>query len=408
MPKSAAGIAILLTLITGMIVGQLHLVAGNRVVAPPVGVQTPADPHIATAFYESLNQLIRTGDASGVRKLVAYRFVDHSPFRPEPGSTETLLRYFQGLHAATPDALLQVEDVTTDGTLIAVRLQLVGAGDLTVAGLPVLSPAADSVELLRIEEEKIVERWAGALLPPLADTVGSLFIRSDAAKLREPRLERVVLLPNAEFSINDHLGTILRVDTGVLSFTRTEPGVATALQPGNDHSAPAEDSRVLSAGDSMSIQPMRSFLIRNTGRDVATLIWLSIREVGSGTHPSPWDDGVSASPGIEVSMLAGGVPIRTGQGPFEVVIDRMVAPPGTSIPLHRSGEFEMLLVESGNIDVALQNKFVLSVTSMGSLRSRKDSYRLDAGNGISAPFSVDLEYLTTGDEMTVLWVVTVR
>ena len=98
MPRTAAGIAILLTLITGMIVGQLHLVAGNRVITPPVSMQKPADPQLVAAFYESLNHVIRTGDASDVYTLLAPGFVDNSPFLPAPGTTETLLRYFHGLH----------------------------------------------------------------------------------------------------------------------------------------------------------------------------------------------------------------------------------------------------------------------------------------------------------------------
>ena len=235
MPRTAAGIAILLTLITGMIVGQLHLVAGNRVISTPVSTQTPADPQLAAAFYESLNHVIRTGDASGVYTLLAPGFVDNSPFLPEPGTTETLLRYFHGLHAATPNAVLQVEDVTTDGALIAVRLKLVGAGDLTVAGLPVVSPKVDSFELLRIEEDKVVERWAGALLPALVESIGALDIRFDADLLREPRLERLVLAPNAELSVNDHHGTILRVESGSLKFALLAPGAAaSAVHPDHD------------------------------------------------------------------------------------------------------------------------------------------------------------------------------
>ena len=85
-----------------------------------------------------------------------------------------------------------------------------------------------------------------------------------------------------------------------------------------------------------------------------------------------------------------------------------MAPSGTSIPLHTTGEFEMLLVESGTADIALQNRHVFSVTASGTLSTQKDSFRLEAGHGISAPLGVDLEYLTAGDEMTALWVVTVE
>ena len=165
---------------------------------------------------------------------------------------------------------------------------------------------------------------------------------------------------------------------------------------------------MLETGESVSIQPQRAFRIRNTGPEEASLVWLSVREVESQTNPPAPDDGDSAHSGIEVSLLTGGAPIRSGQGPFTLVADRMVTTPGTSIPLHTTGEFEMLLVESGIADIALQDRFVLTVTHHGALRTQKDSFRLEAGHGISAPLGVDLEYLTAGDEMTVLWVVTVE
>ena len=284
MPKTAAGIAILLTLIIGMIVGQLHLVAGNRVITPPVSKQKSADPRMAAAFYESLNQLIRTGDASGVHAVVATGFVDNSPFLPEPGTTETLLRYFQGLHAAASGAVIQVEDVTADGALIAVRLQLVGVAGLTVAGLPVLSSSAKSYELLRIESDKVTERWASASLPALVESVGAFDIRFDANLLREPRLERVVLAPNAELSVNDHHGTILRVESGMLKFALLTPdATASAVHPDHDPVHPPANDDILNPGESVSIQPQRSFRIRNTGPEEASLVWLSIRNVDSQT-----------------------------------------------------------------------------------------------------------------------------
>ena len=90
------------------------------------------------------------------------------------------------------------------------------------------------------------------------------------------------------------------------------------------------------------------------------------------------------------------------------VIDRMVAPPGTSIPLHTTGEFEMLLVESGSADVEIKEKFVLAVTNEGTLSMQKYPFRLESGHGMSAPLAAELEYLTASDETTVIWVITVR
>ena len=267
----------------------------------------------------------------------------------------------------------------------------------------------DSFELLRIEEDKVVERWASASLPALVESIGALDIRFDATLLREPRLERVVLAPKAELSVNDHHGTVLRVESGSLKFALLAPGAAgSADYPDHAPVHPPANDDILEPGESVSIQPQRSFRIRNTGPEEASLVWLRVREVDSQTNPPATDDGDSANSGIEVSLLAGGTPIRSGQGPFTLVADRMVAPPGTSIPLHTTGEFELLLIESGIADIALQDRFVLAVTDHGALRTQKESFRLESGHGISAPLGVDLEYLTAGEEMTVLWVVTVE
>ena len=164
MPRTAAAIAIFLMLITGIVVGQLRLMAGPRIAPVSVQIEKPVDTTIAKDFYDSLNHIIQTGNVFPLEALVAPGFVDHTPFSSDPGTKDSLQHYFVALHARAPRALLSVTELTGNGALVGVRIRLEGVSELTVAGLPHTYPAIDSYELLRIDEEKVVERWASASL----------------------------------------------------------------------------------------------------------------------------------------------------------------------------------------------------------------------------------------------------
>ncbi|MGD9713672.1 MAG: ester cyclase, partial [Thermomicrobiales bacterium] len=352
MPRTAAAFTILLTLITGMVVGQLQLVADSRVMSTPAQVSESVDTRIAFDFYESLNDVIRTGDVSDLRSVIAPGFVERSPASSTEGSLRSLERYARSLHVKDPDAVIHVIDVTAGGALIAVRLRFEGDSVLTIAGLPVIGAIGDSYELLRIEDGKILERWASSALPPMIETLGVLDIANDPEALREPRLERLDFAPGAELSIEEHEGTILRVASGSMAITHTGREQSTSMaQPGYAPNNSSEMRHVLAAGDSLSIAANEPFRIRNSGGQGASLIWLGIRTVNAQLDPADVD-GLHAPPsGIERVLIAGGASIRPEQGPFSLIAERMVAAPGTLIPVHTTDECELLLAESGSVEI---------------------------------------------------------
>ena len=123
---------------------------------------------LANRFYTGL---IGQADLSIADELVAEDFVDHNPPGPDiaPGR-EGLKQVFTEFNSAFPDMTLTVEDQVAEGDKVVSRLRFSGTqqGEFNAMPASGKSVSIGIIDIFRIEEGKIVERWGES------DTLGML------------------------------------------------------------------------------------------------------------------------------------------------------------------------------------------------------------------------------------------
>src|SRR5680860_977090 len=83
MSRTAAAFALTLTLLTGIVLGQLHSASSTR--SFTTEVPNPRASQTAASFYQAINSLLETGNPADLRSILHSDFIDHSPIRQEPG-----------------------------------------------------------------------------------------------------------------------------------------------------------------------------------------------------------------------------------------------------------------------------------------------------------------------------------
>lgn len=401
-------LALLLTLTTGLFVGQLRIVGESRSIATPVRTNETTDLSLVSAFYSAVNLAIGSGDVGELRQMLSVNFVDHSPFGRASGDAATFERYLLALHQRMPGAYLDVKDVTSEGGLVAISLRLSGERALRVSGLPLSSPNTDSYELLRLERGEVTERWASPALPPFVESLGVLELGPNSYQLGEPRVERVTFAPRAELTIPVHNGIVLVVESGSVQLTihgrNTNSDVFT--EAGTPVPGPGEATKRLEAGDTNSIPANEGFRIGNPTEAPAVLLWLSVRLLDTVALTTTQAE--NPAPGVTVELLAGGAVSRVDSRPVAFVAERLVAPPGTVIDGHDVENTEILLVTRGLVQVELREGLALRVVDGGAITVHKEPFALAQDQAVSLSERAVLGYRTTGDEFTELWVITMR
>ncbi len=102
-------------------------------------------------------------DQSVADELIATDFVDHDPAGPnqEPG-LEGVKQLFAGRWLAFPDVAATVEDQISEGDKVVSRVTVAGTQQGEFMGIPATgkSFSIEAIATFRIEDGKIVERWA--------------------------------------------------------------------------------------------------------------------------------------------------------------------------------------------------------------------------------------------------------
>ena len=94
---------------------------------------------------------------------MAADFVDHDPAGPIQGpGLEGVRQLFAGRWLAFPDVATTVEDQVSEGNKVVSRLTIAGTHQGELMGIPATgkSFSIEAIAIFRIEDGKIVERWA--------------------------------------------------------------------------------------------------------------------------------------------------------------------------------------------------------------------------------------------------------
>ncbi|HXV41451.1 MAG TPA: ester cyclase [Anaerolineae bacterium] len=114
------------------------------------------------AKVQQVYEVINANTLDGLDALIAVDLVDHSP---SPGAAPGLAGTKQTLamfHAVFSDLRVTAEDMIADGDKVVVRLTMQGANTGEFMGLPPTGKQVkmSGIEMFRLADSKIVERWA--------------------------------------------------------------------------------------------------------------------------------------------------------------------------------------------------------------------------------------------------------
>jgi predicted ester cyclase len=396
MSRTATAIAIMLMLLTGVVLGQAYSLGSTRPLAVPASQPDPRET--AQRFYDAINAGLNSGETTTLQSVLHADFVGHSPFDAEPRTAQDLEATIQTLGQAYPGLRFEVSGMIAHGPVAASQLTRVGETRGAIGGIPVeLATSPDVYDLLRIEDGRVIERWASLAFPqpPRVETVATLDPLAPTISPRTPKLERLTLQQFAEYEVESHGGVIILVESGEASTfvtTSTEPSSVT-----------------LAALQSLAIPAHSPFRIKNAELAPSTMLVLTIPPFDPDDSRND-DSAFSARPeslpaGVSHELLMSGMTIIPGQHPLTVKMHQMVIPSGTAIASHRVAESDMLLVIDGTIEVRVQEGSSALTTSPETVLNHSGALSLPAGEGIAAAAGVELAWRTSGlDSATVVLV----
>lgn len=393
MTRTTASTAAILALLTGLVLGQLSSFArplasveSGSPSAPPQGLAT------ARAFYDQVNQLLRTGNRS-LEFPVATGFLDHPPANEPDRTLPKMIDTLLTLRATWPQLQIQVVSLEQHESAIVARLQIDPGSPRSLPGIPL--PAVDPfpvTDYLRISTGGISDRWSTAPGMPVASfAIGTNAIPNDAA-LAIPAILRVALDPGQKAQIPLDGAALLRVESGTVQLDRESNDLDGTQHPSVDP---------LEAGEVRVLQQPGAFVVRNVSSDPAEL-WLFAGNVGQSSSPNR-----TPPVGFAIARIAGFIPVdgaATKGTTQRISVTRITIPPNTEIAPHETAAAESIVILDGTIAVTIQHGRALLASTDGSSQPVEDTATVSAGEGISACGATVIGYRATGPHPVTLLV----
>ncbi|HEV2129855.1 MAG TPA: ester cyclase [Longimicrobiaceae bacterium] len=116
---------------------------------------------IVRRSYQVISEGVRSGDFSGLDEVVARDVRDHNPDPGQEQGLEGVRGLFMGLRDAFPDLQIHVEDLIAEGDKVVGRATFRGTHSGDFQGIPATGKQIEVqvIDILRIQDGKIVERW---------------------------------------------------------------------------------------------------------------------------------------------------------------------------------------------------------------------------------------------------------
>src|SRR5215218_9556869 len=205
----------LIVFVVGLVVGPFLTPSPNN--QPATTVSERANLAKATAFYVAANHFLNDGDDAPLLEMLAATFVDHSPLDTEPTATG-LVRYLASLRATYPDMRLEANAIVARDDMVTIALATTEATTAIVDGqVPDRTSSIPGIERLRMQNGRVVERWASESLPSQYEQVASLEVLQPAGWFVFCVMERLEFEPGASMARRDSSDSLLIVDAGALS-----------------------------------------------------------------------------------------------------------------------------------------------------------------------------------------------
>ncbi len=369
-------LACLLTLATGVVL--LGLAATLSSSGQPVAAgASPAEAVTAVrAFYAAVNEVLRTGNPTPLESVVAPALVEHADRPGLPSGQVGLVRYLAALRAAYPTLRFEVDDLLADGGQVSARVTATSDPDRPLPdGAAPPAAAWHGVDIFRVEDGRVSERWSGSDAPSLAHPLARVPV--------DVRIPTVTVAAMARFSYAPGAGLTGAALPGP-GFVAVEAGALTVRGNGLAqvfHAATLDPSvppvvippgadEVLRPGDVVAF-PLGTSTLHNHGPEPVVALAVSwFPHPGSHTfertmtrHGDPTSDGALALAmlpvadggqpanlaGIAVEPLGSLGLAKVPPGPAVVTLNRTLLLPGASLPPLPAQGSTLLAVQAGTL-----------------------------------------------------------
>ncbi len=349
MRRLIAPCACALALFTGVWAGQAY-----TLFAPlgPIGAEhTPSPPVADTvwSFYDAIDLFFRAGDDAALRAVVSPEFVDHVDTPGSLANREGFFGYLASLRTTHPALRLVPTDVIAQGDRAIAEITLSGDTGGAIKGIPLGGPPPwPEVEIVRVEDDRIVERWGGPAGYASSTPVFSEAVIAPSRGALLPFLHRVTFAPGA----ND--ANLDRFDPAIVTVESGQINVGTPSR--TERSAPME-TQTLGPGNTLAITEKMDLEISNRTDAPAVILLLSLAQPAQmPTNFSPID----ADDSIEIWGLAGygTVAAIATTGGLRAEMAEVTLAPGMRLSTHDTGLTEFVVVEAGTLTAAIDGQSV--------------------------------------------------
>lgn len=390
MSKSAASIAVILALLTGLILGQL----GSLSTQPGVfrSDQPSVEPQLlatARSFYDDMNLLLETGNRA-FESTLAPGFAEHLPGGQADRTLPEMVDRLLATRAIWPNMHVTIVSLDQNDSMTVADLRIDPGVPRPIPGLPLtaLEPMAVT-EYLRIDRSGITDRWSANLNLPAATTVLQTELSWAPPSMTMPAIARIELEPGRTVEVPLDGPAIFQVESGTVQLSQSSNDLI-----GNEYSG----IEPLRSGDVRVLETTDDVRARNVANEPAEL-WVFTQNIGSAPRPIQI---VSSDP--PVIKLFGFVPLVTSDQPTtqQISIARITLPPGTEIAPYEIGVMDAIAIVDGELDVTVVHGPAVFCTDGASAHPFDGVATFGAGTGISAKNPATLSYRITGPDPATL------
>jgi quercetin dioxygenase-like cupin family protein len=393
--RGATTTAIILALLTGIVLGQIGMLAGRPGVSRPAASNaSPQALASARSFYVAIDRLLDSGDRS-IESTVAPGFVDHPLSGQEDRTLQEMIDELLALRATLPHLRVTVLDLEQRDQLIAVRLEIDPGEPSPIPGLPLMSsPPRQVFEFLRVEGAGVTERWNAAGQLPVAAFSISTDDRWDNAASAVPAIERVVLDPGRSMHLPYAGKIILWTESGSVRLDRAGVDLE-----GNRRST--QDS--LDAGQVRILEGGNPLALRNVSNERAEL-WVVSADISRKEQQASGDATVEPSQPLTVAFIPLQISSDVRGTPRRLSVTLLTLPPGSTVTPHTPGIVEEIAVLSGVLEVTVDRGRALISTDGKTAHPFDGTVTLTDGSGVSANEMASLGYRVAGSQPAALLV----
>lgn len=387
-------VSILLLSVSMLLIGMSVIWQSAR---PDTPVRTFAladepDVGIAHAFYAGIDAILAGSDPSALESVLAADFVDHAGAAPDRDAS-ALVAHLQSFGQRFPGVQMAVHDVHAASGNLLVAMAPITLPQVGVAGLSMsVAPAPGAMDILRVRDGKISERW-GDGLPAIDSTTFDAGFRIGSGGSVAVRLDRVHLPPGASVRWTAESVVVL-VERGVAKLRHGfVPGAMDEIG----------EPLLLAAGSVTAVVPRPFVELEGAGDEAAEVLILWTRRVTAVEPPPQRFEGDATSTLVWAENLSG-----PAFQPWSVDFGRIAASGHLDLSLTApAGTSAILSLHAGSVRLTAAGGSIAELDALANSHPRELPAMLPAGSTVRAAAPLDLTLHVPEGESASLWIIVI-